>query len=208
MTTLIVGANGQIGRLLCQHAARQGVAVRAMIRSTEQKPFFDALGVETVVGDITADMDHVMAGCDQVVFTAGSGASTGPERTLMVDLNGAMRTVDLARDAGVRRFIMVSTLHTDPLKGPEKLQPYLAAKRAADAYLEHSGLEYIILRPGRLTDETGSGHIATSFEQATGGDVSRDNVATAIVALLRRNILPAREYVLLDGETPIDEALS
>ncbi|RKQ97068.1 putative NAD(P)-binding protein [Kushneria sinocarnis] len=207
MTTLIIGANGQIGRRLCQQCAAAHVPVRAMIRHENQRAFFEELGIETVRGDLGGDMTAVFTGCDQVVFTAGSGASTGPEQTLMIDLNGAMRAIDLAREQGVERFIMVSTRHTDPLQGPERLRPYLAAKRAADAYLTHSGLAHVILRPGRLTDAPGSGRIALSREEASGEDVSRDNVARVIVTLLKRQQLDHREFVLLDGERVIDEAI-
>ncbi|REC95867.1 SDR family oxidoreductase [Kushneria indalinina] len=207
MTTLIIGANGKIGRRLCEQAARKGHPVRAMARNEQQKAFLDSIGVETVMGDLTGQMTHAFEGCDQVVFTAGSGAATGLDQTLMVDLNGAMRAVDLAREHGIRRFFMVSTLHTDPLKGPEKLQPYLVAKRAADAYLQCSNLEHVILRPGRLSDEAGSGHIETDPARAATGDVSRDNVATALLTLLARKTTAPGEIVLLDGDRPIEQAL-
>ncbi|WP_325062979.1 NAD(P)-binding oxidoreductase [Kushneria phosphatilytica] len=178
-----------------------------MIRHESQRSFFEKLGIDTVQGDLSGDMTAAFAGCDQVVFTAGSGGSTGPEQTLMIDLNGAMRAIDIAREQGVKRFIMVSTRHTDPLAGPERLRPYLAAKRAADAYLMHSGLEHVILRPGRLTDAPGSGRIAHSREEADGEDISRDNVARVIATLLERQQVEHREFVLLDGDQAIDEAI-
>ncbi|WP_299258435.1 SDR family oxidoreductase [uncultured Kushneria sp.] len=207
MTTLIIGANGKIGRRLCEQAARRGHPVRAMVRDEQQKAFFESLGVDTITGDLTGEMAHAFEDCDQVVFTAGSGASTGLDHTLMVDLNGAMRAIDLAREHGIRRFFMVSTLHVDPLEGPEKLKPYLVAKRAADAYLQSSGLEHVILRPGRLSDDTGSDHIETDAEQAATGDVSRDNVATALLTLLERHTPAPTEIVLLDGNRPIEQVL-
>ncbi|MFC0339031.1 NAD(P)H-binding [Kushneria avicenniae] len=207
MTTLIIGANGKIGRRLCEQAAHRGHSVRAMVRDEQQKAFFDSIGVDTVKADLTGDMAHAFEGCDQVVFTAGSGAATGLDHTLMVDLNGAMRAIDFAREHGTRRFFMVSTLHVDPLDGPEKLRPYLVAKRAADAYLQASGLEHVILRPGRLSDEAGSGHIETDQSQAATGNVSRDNVAAAILALLERQTSAPDEIVLLDGDHPIEQLL-
>ncbi|SPJ33382.1 SDR family oxidoreductase [Kushneria phyllosphaerae] len=207
MTTLIIGANGKIGRRLCEQAAHRGHPVRAMVRDERQKAFFESLGIDTIMGDLTGEMAHALEGCDQVVFTAGSGASTGLDHTLMVDLNGAMRAIDLAKAHGIRRFFMVSTLHVDPLEGPEKLRPYLVAKRAADAYLQSSGLEQVILRPGRLSDDAGSGRIETDAEQATTADVSRDNVATALLTLLERHAPLPTEIVLLDGNKPIEQML-
>ncbi|MFC0267994.1 SDR family oxidoreductase [Kushneria aurantia] len=205
--TLVIGANGQIGRRFCQQAAENGESVRAMIRDESQRGFFDALGVECAIGDLTGEMAAAFEGCDAVVFTAGSGPSTGPDRTLMIDLNGALRSVDLAREHGVKRFVMISTLHVDPLQGPEKLKPYLAAKRAADAYLMASSLDWIILRPGRLTDEAGSGRVTFSQAHSPGGEVSRDNVASFARAIVKYPE-PEREYTLLDGNTPIAEALA
>ncbi|WP_282235069.1 NAD(P)-binding oxidoreductase [Salinicola endophyticus] len=205
--TLVIGANGQIGRRFCQQAAAQGAPVRAMLRDASQQAFFDELGVESVVGDLAGDMAGAFEGCNAVLFTAGSGAATGLDRTLMIDLNGAMRAVDQAREAGIQRFVMVSTLHVDPLAGPEKLQPYLVAKRAADAYLMASELDWTVLRPGRLTDTAGSGRVTLSQDASTSGEVSRDNVASFALAVLNHRA-PAREYVLLDGATPIAEAVN
>lgn len=204
--TLVLGANGQIGRRFCRQAAENGESVRAMIRDGSQRGFFDNLGIECVVGDLAGEMATAFEGCDAVLFTAGSGAATGLDRTLMIDLNGAMRAVDLAQDNGIERFVMVSTLHVDPLAGPEKLQPYLVAKRAADAYLMASDLDWCVLRPGRLTDDAGSGRVTLEREASRSGEVSRDNVATFARAVLAHDA-PAREYVLLDGETPIEEIL-
>lgn len=201
--TLVLGANGQIGRRFCRQAAENGEPVRAMIRDASQRAFFDDLNVECVIGDLAGEMATAFEGCDAVLFTAGSGATTGLDQTLMIDLNGAMRAVDLAREKGIARFVMVSTLHVDPLAGPEKLQPYLVAKRAADAYLMASDLDWCVLRPGRLTDETGSGRVTLELEPSSSGEVSRDNVATFARTLLA-HATSAREYVLLDGDTPIE----
>lgn len=207
MKVLVIGANGQIGRLLCRYAAEAGVPVRAMIRSPQQQAYFERLGVETVIADLEGDFRTAIYGCDQALFTAGSGPHTGLDKTLMIDLHGALRAIDLAREIGVTRFIMVSTLHTDPLQGPEALRPYLAAKHAADAHLMASSLPYVILRPGRLTDEAPSGRIAISRDAATGGEVSRANVAKAALAVIQRRTLANREFVLLEGDREIDEAL-
>lgn len=205
--TLVLGANGQIGRRFCRQAAENGEPVRAMIRNASQRPFFDELGVECVIGDLAGEMATAFEGCESVLFTAGSGAASGLDRTLMIDLNGAMRAIDLAREKGIERFVMVSTLHVDPLDGPEQLQPYLVVKRAADAYLMASDLDWCVLRPGRLTDEPGSGRVTLESEASSSGEVSRDNVATFARAVLTHTS-PAREYVLLDGDTPIEEALA
>ncbi|WP_106477302.1 SDR family oxidoreductase [Phytohalomonas tamaricis] len=207
MKILVIGANGQIGRLFCQYAAEAGVPVCAMIRSPEQQSFFEALGVETVIADLEGDFRHAIYGCDQVLFAAGSGPHTGLDKTLMIDLHGAIRAIDLAREIGVTRFMMISTLHTDPLEGPEKLRPYLAAKHAADTHLIASTLPYVILRPGRLTDESASGRIATSRDTASSDAISRADVAKAALSVIQRRDIKDRELVLLDGNEPLNDAL-
>ncbi|WP_046079484.1 SDR family oxidoreductase [Halomonas sp. HG01] len=210
MTTLVIGANGQIGRLFCELAQQAGEPVRAMVRNDDQRAWFEARGIETVIGDLEGELRHAFEGCDQVVFTAGSGPHTGPDKTLLIDLNGAMRAVDLAAELGLERFVMVSALRVDdPLAGPEKLRPYLAAKRAADAYLKAAEVPWAILKPGRLTDEPATRRVAASLEENGGhNDVSRANVAHALLHLVQGKAENGREYPLLDGEREIDAVLA
>ncbi len=208
MKTLVIGANGQIGRLFCQHAGQQGFDLRAMVRDTGQTAHFHARGLETVVADLEGELAHAFEGCEQVVFTAGSGPHTGPDKTLMVDLYGAMRAADLAREHRCRRFVMVSALRArEPLAAPEKLRPYMVAKHAADHYLRSSGVPWLILRPGRLTDEPASGRIRTDSD-GEGISISRENTALCLVEALRHDALAARNIDLLDGDTPVDEAFA
>jgi uncharacterized protein YbjT (DUF2867 family) len=210
MTALIIGAHGKIGRILCAAAAPAGVSVRAMIRDPAQRAVFDALGVPAVVADLEADFAHAYEGCDQVVFTAGSGPHTGFDKTLLIDLYGAVRAIDMAVERGVSHFVMVSALRAhDPLAGPEKLRPYLAAKHVADRQLERSGLRYTLLRPGRLTDEPGTGRVRTTVgDRPDAITISRENVARAALAALAHPPPRSRVFDLLDGNEPIDEALA
>ena len=157
MKTLVIGANGQIGRMFCSKAHQAGFPLRAMVREPGQAMWFQEQGIETVVEDLEADFQGALHGCDQVVFSAGAGANGGPDKTLLVDLYGAIRTVDFAKAEGVQRLIMISAMRSMvPQSAPEFLRPYAVAKFAADYYLMTSGLPYLILLPGRLTDEAAS----------------------------------------------------
>ncbi len=209
MTTLIIGANGQIGRQLCELATQAGEPIRAMIRDPGQQPWFQERGIDTVVADLEGDLDHAFEGCDQVVFTAGSGPHTGPDKTLLIDLHGAIRAAELAGEKGMARFIMISAMRAEkPLEAPEKLRPYMAAKYAADAYLRLSKVPHVILKPGKLTDEPATQRVATSLEETGGSnEASRANVAHALLHLIRTRDLIDREFVLLDGERDIADAL-
>ncbi len=209
MKTLVIGANGKIGRQFCVLAAQSGLPVRVMIRDGGQADFFNQLGVETVIADLEGDFASSYENCEQVIFTAGSGPTTGADKTLMVDLYGAIRAVDLADERGLGRFVMVSAMRAaNPLAAPEKLRPYCAAKFAADQYLRHAATEHVILKPGRLTDEPPSGCITTDPEAVEHIDISRGNVAHALLAVARNRALRNREYDLLDGEQPIDTVFS
>lgn len=208
MKTLVIGANGQIGRQFCELAHQAGVPIRAMIRDTAQQAWFQARGIETVLADLEGNFRKAFYGCDQVVFAAGSGPHTGPDKTLMIDLHGALSAIDLAATLGIGRFIMVSAMRADRvLEAPAKLRPYMAAKHAADAHLRASRVPHVILKPGRLTDETATRRVTTDVAGADDNRISRANVAHALLDVVRRHDLRQREFSLLDGDTDIAEAL-
>jgi uncharacterized protein YbjT (DUF2867 family) len=208
MKTLVIGANGQIGRIFCGKAHRAGFPLRAMLREPGQAAWFQEQGIETVAADLEEDFKGALHGCDQVVFTAGAGGA-GPDKTLLVDLYGAIRTVDFAREQGIRRLIMVSAMRSViPQDAPDFLRPYAAAKFAADHYLVTSGLPYLILLPGRLTDEPASRRIRTVRDDALGITVSRENVAECLLAALRHDGLVNQQLILLDGDEDIEGTFS
>ncbi len=208
MKTLVIGANGQIGRQFCELAIDAGLPIRAMIRHSDQQGWFRERGIETVIGDLEGDFRKAFYGCDQAVFAAGSGPHTGPDKTLLIDLHGAIRAIDLASELGLSRFLMVSALRAEkPLDAPEKLRAYMTAKHAADAHLRAARVPHVILKPGRLTDEPATRRVATSLDEAGDNRVSRANVAHALLHLAQRGNLARREYALLDGERTLDAAL-
>ncbi|MEL7982108.1 SDR family oxidoreductase [Vreelandella titanicae] len=208
MTTLVIGANGQIGKQFCELAQKAGTPIKAMIRSEEQAAWFKERGIDSVLADLEGEFEHAFDGCDQVVFTAGSGPHTGPDKTLMIDLFGAIRTVDIAKQKGLSRYIMISAMRAEnPMEAPEKLRPYMAAKFAADAHLRNSGMPYVILKPGRLTDETASQQFASSLDEAGDNQISRANVAHALLHVVQTSGVTNQEYLLLDGKRSIGEII-
>lgn len=209
MTVLVIGANGRVGRQLCELASDAGMDVRAMLRHRAEEHTFDHLGVSTVLGDLEGELREAMEGCDEVVFMAGSGPHTGMDRTLMVDLHGAVRAIELAEELGVKRFLMLSALRAnDPLHAPEALRPYMAAKYAADRILIRSELPYVILAPGKFTDEEASGLVSTDPDSQHDITISRGNVAQAALEILRRPDVVNRRIELVDGDRPVAMALS
>jgi uncharacterized protein YbjT (DUF2867 family) len=205
---LVAGSHGKIGQRLTRILADRGDEVVAMIRDPDQAEEMRRLGGEPLVADLTEDVSAAPAGCDAIVFTAGAGPGSGPDPKQHVDRGGAEKLVDAARTHGVRRYVMVSSQGAhDPASGPEQLRPYLEAKQQADAYLVESELDWTIVRPGSLTDQRGDGRITVTTQMGGRGEVTRDDVAATLAAVLRRDDLSGVTFLLHDGETPIDQAL-
>jgi uncharacterized protein YbjT (DUF2867 family) len=209
MKVLIAGANGKIGRRLIPHLVADDIQVRAMVRDLSQKADLETLGAHEVVeADLEGDCRQALEGQDAVIFTAGSGPHTGPEKTIDVDQNGAISLIDQAKELGVGRFIMVSSMRADdPASGPEKLRHYFAAKGKADDHLRASGLNYTIVRPGRLTEEPPLEKVEIAEKLKKFGDISREDVAKVLSETARAE-LDNREFDVIAGSTPIREALS
>jgi len=210
MHVFIAGANGQIGQHLLQEMANSNHEARALVRHPDQGPELQKLGAtETVLGDLEHDCSEAMRGCDAVIFTAGSGPHTGPDKTIDVAQDDAIRLVDTARARGIKRFIMVSSMRAEePEKGPEKLQHYLRAKRNADEHLKNSGLNYTIVRPGRLTNDDGTGKVAVSERLASFAEIPRQDVARVLLAVLDSDNTDNRVFDVVSGDTPVVDALA
>lgn len=208
MTVAVIGANGGIGRLLLDQLDDTDHEAIGVVRSEDQ---FDAIrerGAEPRLGDLEGTFASALDGADAVVFTAGAGGATGWDKTLMVDLWGARRTVEACEQKGIDRYVMISaTGAADPDTGWEPLRPYLVAKRAADDYLQDSLLDETVLRPTTLTDEPGTGTVESAFEPSDGDDIPRADVAAAVVACLDDDATIGHTIELYAGDTPVAEAV-
>ncbi|RFB19301.1 SDR family oxidoreductase [Bacillus sp. HNG] len=211
MKVCVVGANGQIGKQVVKLLKESGEHTPlAMVRKQEQVAYFDNLGVETVfasIADSVSEIRKAISGCDAVVFTAGSGGHTGPDQTLLIDLDGAVKTIEAAEQSGVKRFVMISALGANQReKWNEAIRPYYVAKHYADRILEQSELTYTIVRPGGLLNEEGTGKIAVG-ENLTRNTIPRADVAKVIVASLTEERTFNQAFDLVSGDEPIVDAL-
>lgn len=210
MRILLLGATGQIGRLLVPKLLDDGHQLTALVRDAAARPDLAAQGITVVEGDLERAFDATVGlDFEAVIFTAGSGVSTGKDKTLTVDLWGAIQAVRYCEQHQTHRFIMVSALKAeDPNQGSAAIKPYLVAKHAADEILKATGLAYTILRPGRLNDEAGTGKIrAAARLNDFDGEISRANVAECIRQCLQSSSTERKTIDLLDGEMPVGEAL-
>ena len=208
MRVVVAGANGQIGQHLVRLLAENGHEVRAMIRSEDQAQLMRDLGGDPLVADLEEDISDSAKGCDAAVFTAGGGPGSGDAKKETVDLGGAVKFIDAAIEHGTRRYVMVSAMGSaDPESGPEGMRPYLRAKAKADEALRESGLDYTIIRPGRLTNEPGTGRVDAAESLARRGEIPREDVARAIVVTLEIQSTVGKTFELLSGDNPIERAL-
>ncbi|MEQ5871883.1 SDR family oxidoreductase [Sagittula sp. NFXS13] len=178
-TILIAGATGKTGRILTQNLLDQGHNVTALVRDgSDTSVLPEATTLRN--GDLTDLQPGVCDGADVVVFAAGSGGSTGPEMTEKVDRQGAMRLVDLAKDVGAERFVMLSSIGADQSNPSGDLAHYLKAKHDADEHLKASGLTYAILRPVALTGDGQRADVVLGDDVDKTAKASRADVADVL----------------------------
>jgi uncharacterized protein YbjT (DUF2867 family) len=211
MDVVIAGGHGKIALRLGRLLSTRGERVRSLIRNPDHSADVESVGAEPVVFDLEQrsadDLADVVRGADAVVFAAGAGPGSGPERKRTVDFGGAVKLIDAARSAGVRRYAIVSSIGADdPSAGPEEMRPYLEAKHDADEALVASGLDYTIVRPGILTDEQGTGKV-TAGEDVARAEIPRDDVAAVLVGVLDEPRTVGKTFVVVSGDTPIPDAL-
>ena len=149
-----------------------------------------------------------IAFCEAVVFAAGAGPGSGEERKRTVDLGGAVKLIEAAQALGIRRYVMVSSVGADdPDSASEKMRAYLQAKHDADAALEAAGLDHTIVRPGMLTDDPGKGAV-TAAPDADRDEVPREDVAGVLAAVLAADNAIGKTFVVVKGDTPVEEAVA
>lgn len=134
-------------------------------------------------------------------------AKTGADQTLLIDLDGAVKTIEAAENLGINRFIMVSAFQANNRENwNEAIKPYYVAKHYADRALLQSSLTYTIIRPGGLVNEPGTGHVAAA-EELERGTIAREDVAQTILSSLIEENTYNRSFDLITGDTPIPQAL-
>lgn len=212
MKVLVIGANGQIGRHFVKLLASSDQHIpKAMIRKEEQVSFFNSLGVETVLTSLEGSVEEItaaMTGCDAVVFAAGSGGKTGADKTLLIDLDGAAKTIEAAEQTGTERFLMVSAINADKREmWKEDMAHYYVAKHHADNILRASGLVYTIIRPGLLSNEPASGKVL-AVEDLDSGEISREDVAQVLLESLDNEHVYNKTFAVISGDHDIQTALN
>jgi uncharacterized protein YbjT (DUF2867 family) len=212
---VIIGGHGKVALLLAPLLTDRGDSVTAVIRNADQAVDVAAAGASPLLLDIETatapELAAVLRGADAVVFSAGAGGGD-PTRTYAIDRDAAIRSMQAAREAGVRRYVMVSYLGSGPDHGVPQDNSFFAyaeAKAAADTALRATDLDWTILMPGRLTLDAPTGMIdPTEAGAADDPRTSRANVAAVAAAVLADPSTIGKDLPFTDGDVPIDQALA
>lgn len=224
MRVVIAGGHGKIALRLARLLVSDGHQAAGLIRNPDHAADLRDAGAEPVPMDLEQaeadEVTEVLRGADAVVFAAGAGPGSGVERKDTVDRAASGLLADAAERAGIQRYLQISAMGLgragDPAAG-EVFAAYLRAKAKAEEDLRARDLDWTIIRPGRLTDEPGTGevHLAESLPY---DEISRDDVAAVLAALLTDDSVPpgmpthptgsGLTLELTAGHTPIAEAIS
>lgn len=213
MKVAVIGAAGQIGQHIVHllHKNDQHEVI-AMVRKEEQQQALMDQGIASKRLDLEDTVDTIaeaLAGVDAVIFTAGSGGKTGLDKTLLIDLDGAVKTIEATEKLGIERYIMVSAFQANHRASwNNQMRPYYVAKHYADRLLKRSQLNYTIIRPGGLTNDPGTGEIKIAKNLIDPGLVPREDVAATVVQALDKSSLCRKSFDLISGDISIDEALT
>jgi uncharacterized protein YbjT (DUF2867 family) len=208
----IAGGHGNIALQLTRRLSARGESVVCLIRKPEHADDVRAAGGQPVLCDLeqaeVPELSSAIAGASAVVFAAGAGPGSGAQRKLTLDRDGAIKLLQAAVAADVPRYEMISSVGAEnPPDGDDVFSVYLRAKAEADAALQASDREWTIVRPGRLTDEPGTGRVRIDLEPFR-GEVPRADVAAVLDDLLTQtNAVPRILYVNA-GDTDVAPALA
>ena len=201
---LVAGAHGTTGKKIIHILkADKDFEPIAMVRDKEQVEYFDNHGVKSVMADLEDDLSEAVKNMDKIIFAAGSGG----KKVVEVDQEGAKRLIDAGKKAGIKKFIMLSSIGAGHPEKADRLKEYLKAKHNADEYLKSSGVDYTIVRPGTLKNGDGTGKIKLAKELESHGEIPREDVAQTLVLSLHGNTAQNAIFEMVSGEMPVEEAL-
>lgn len=209
MKIVIAGGHGQVAMLLHPLLVGRGHQVRALIRNPDHADEVRQAGADPVLCDLEAQQDvaGAVGTADAVVFAAGAGPGSGAIRKRTVDRDGAVKLIVAAQKKGIGRYVIVSAMDAEQPRGSEVFRAYLRAKAEADEALRNSGLDYTIVRPGRLTNDPGTGRVRLAAKLPR-AEIPRADVALVLAHVLDTPGTIGRQLDVTSGDQPISEAVA
>lgn len=215
MSILVIGANGGVGHYLIEQLKAEGEDFTAGVRKEAQVEQLKEKNINATLIDVEKDdvqsLTEKFKGYNRIVFSVGSGGSTGADKTIIVDLDGAIKTIEASKQANIKHYIMVSTYDArrEAFDASGDLKPYTIAKHYADEHLINSGLNYTIVHPGALEDKEGTSKIETALYFDGRGAIPREDVASVLKEVATSdNKFMNKEFQVVSGNQSIREALS
>ncbi|WP_274425212.1 NAD(P)H-binding protein [Chelativorans sp. YIM 93263] len=213
MKVFIVGIGSGVGRLVREQLAAAGDEPTGLVRQQRQVEALASLGIKAKFGDLVAmsvdELADAVRGADAVVFSAGAGGKDGDDATTRIDGDGPGKLAEAAALAGVRRFILVSVF---PEAWRERrmdasFEHYMVQKKRAEIALVQTDLDWLIVRPSALLNGPGTGRVDLGLAKVH-EEITRDDVATTVVALLKSPDLSRLILEVTGGDVPIAEAVA
>lgn len=215
MRVVIAGGHGKIALMLAEQLTSRGNEVAALIRNPAHADEVAATGAEPVLLDLenssVAELAAVLKGSDAVVFAAGAGPGSTAARKYTVDRDGSIKLADAAEQAGVRRFLQVSSpgAGQPPAPGTDEVwAAYIDAKTQAENDLRARDLDWTIVRPGRLVDTPATGRVLFGPPPLPRGDIPRADVAVVLAEMLGTANFSTATLELISGDIPIKQAIA
>ena len=214
MSILVIGANGGVGSKLVSQLNEEHVDFTAGVRKEDQVKELENKGIKATLIDVEKnsidDLKNIFTDYDKVIFSVGSGGSTGADKTIIVDLDGAVKTIKASKEAGIKHYVMVSTYDSrrEAFDASGDLKPYTIAKHYADDYLRHANLKYTIVHPGALTNEheMQQFNMSAQFENVQNPSITREDVAEVLVSVLTDVTLKGHEFQIINGDLSLSDA--
>jgi uncharacterized protein YbjT (DUF2867 family) len=212
MNIAVIGASGKVGQLLVPELVGAGAAVTGVVRRQDAADAVTTAGARPALVDLEdpgADLAGALAGADVVVWVAGANVATGQDHSDRVDRDANLRAIKSATDAGVSRWVQVSSLYADRIDAaPPVLQPFLRNKAVADEALATSDLEWTIVRAAGITDGDATGTFSAVSSGMGYAQIIRADLAAALMAIATRSLAPRRAFDLSNGDQPLTDALT
>ncbi|MCO5562095.1 hypothetical protein L7F22_015721 [Adiantum nelumboides] len=183
---LVAGASGQTGRLLVENLVSKGASVRALVRDVYKARAISQLkDCECIEADLYnyEAVRRAIGESNVVICAIGARAFPfDPLNTYQAEYEGVLNLISAAKNQGkVKKFVLVSTIGVTYLQ----LVPLIFWKKQAELFLQRSGLDYTIVRPGGLRNANGPEDVVMqAADSQFFGGISRKKVAEVCVSAL------------------------
>lgn len=214
----LAGASRGVGEQIAYYLTQeQPMKVKALLRTETTRSQLESMGIQVAMGDAldVAAVEAAMLGAEPIeaVISTIGGLPQDGQRS---DYLGNKNLIDAAVKAGVKKFILVSSIGTGNSvvalspQALEALGAVLKEKEKAENYLIESGLTYTIVRPGGLKSEPATGNGVLTEDERISGMIHRADVAQLVCQCLvservNHKILSAVDRNMLFGNGTVAE---